>query len=178
MFGKKYSINLHGMILLIAGMCLFTLASCALQTVQPNDTLPIVSETPTPVAEQSSIPQAPWEGGKWASSQSGFTSNQEGWFIGSSDVAMGNQKNYVYLTHDGGKTWTETCNMNDVWPRVLNCGVFANDKIGFLCFRYDTENFGRIYRTTDGGKTWAKFDLGLVWSVPANAQLCGEARSI
>src|SRR5665648_935827 len=116
MFGKKHSINLRGMILLIVGMCLFTLVSCASQTVQLSDAPPIVSEV-----EMSSIPQAPWEGGIWLASQSGFTSNQEGWFIGSSDVAMGHQENYVYLTHNGGETWKETNNVNDVWPRVLNC---------------------------------------------------------
>ena len=178
MFGRKHSITLRGIILLIAGMLIFTLASCASQTVQPSDTTPIVSETLTPVAENSSIPQAPWEGGIWIASQTGFTSEQEGWFIGSSDVAAGHQENYVYLTHDGGGTWTETGNVNDVWPRVLTCGAFANDKIGFLCFRYDIENSGRIYHTTDGGKTWSQFDLGLVWSLPANAELCCEVRSI
>lgn len=178
MSGKKHSITLRGMILLIAGMLLLTLASCASQTVQPSDTPSIVSETPALAAEQSSIPQAPWKGGQWASPQSGFTSEQEGWFIGSSDVASGHQENYIYLTHDGGKTWTETGNVNDVWPRVLTCGAFANDKVGFLCFRYDIENFGMIYRTTDGGKTWSQFDLGLVWSLPDNAELCCEVRSI
>lgn len=170
---RKHSITLRGMILLIAGMCLFMLVSCASQAVQPNDTSPIVSEV-----ETSSIPQAPWEGGIWLASQSGFMSELEGWFIGSSGVAMGHQENYVYLTHDDGETWTETDNVNDVWPRVFTCGAFANDKIGFLCFRYDIENLGRIYRTADGGKTWSKFDLSLVWSLPANAELCCEVRSI
>jgi len=173
LFGRKHPITQRGIILLIAGMIIFTLASCASQAVTPSDTSPIVSE-----ANTSSIPQAPWEGGIWLASQSGFTSEQEGWFIGSSDVAMGHQENYVYLTHDGGETWTETGNVNDVWPRVRTCGAFANDKVGFLCFRYDIENLGRIYRTTDGGKTWSLFDLGLVWSLPANAELCCEARSI
>ena len=184
MFAKKYSIK-RWMSLPIAGMLLFVLASCMSQTVRPTDAQPAVTETPAVVSEvpdaaegNSTVPQAPWEGGIWLASQSGLTSDQEGWFIGSSDVATGHQENYVYLTPDGGVTWTETGNVNDVWPRVLTCGAFANDQVGFLCFRYDIENFGRIYRTTDGGNTWSQFDLGLVWSLPANADLCCEARSI
>ncbi|MDR1060042.1 MAG: hypothetical protein LBL83_02260 [Clostridiales bacterium] len=119
-------------------------------------------------------PSGPY--GAFEEQRSGFVSESGGWFIGSTGVAMGHQENYVYLTHDGGKTWQETGNVNDEWPRVLTCGGFADDKAGFLCFRYDIENIGRIYHTADGGKTWEILDIpplsGLV------GEGVGEARQI
>ncbi|HWQ76670.1 MAG TPA: DUF4362 domain-containing protein [Syntrophomonas sp.] len=158
--------------LMVSVVVLFTLSSCAPQ-IESQPEL------------QSMLPQGSLDEGKWPSSQSGYTSEKDGWFIGSGDTTTGRQKNYVYLTHDGGNTWTETGNVNDVWPRVLTCGAFANDQIGFLCFRYEDENdrkgsqnFGRIYRTTDGGNTWAQYDLGLVWYMPFNTEMFGEVRSI
>ncbi|HWP79155.1 MAG TPA: DUF4362 domain-containing protein [Candidatus Acidoferrum sp.] len=152
---------------LIAAL-LFALSACGSVAQPPAE----------PAALQPTLPTGPLDGGEWPSSQSGYTTELEGWFIGTGDTAMGQQENYVYLTHDGGITWEETGNVNDVWPRVLTCGAFANEKIGFLCFRYDIEDFGRIYRTTDGGETWEQFDLGLVWYMPFNVEMAGEVRSI
>lgn len=154
----------------VAVVVLFALSSCASKPTQPPADL---------TASQPTLPTGPLDGGEWPSSLSGYTSDLDGWFIGIGDTAMGHQENQVFLTHDGGITWAETGNVNDVWPRVLTCGAFADNKNGFLCFRYDIENFGRIYRTADGGETWAQIDLGLVWNLPYNAEkLCGEARSL
>lgn len=79
-------------------------------------------------------------GGEYETHWAGFTSKSEGWFIGSPGVALGSSENYVYLTHDGGKTWKETGNVNDEWARVLNCGGFSDENVGYLCFRYDIES--------------------------------------
>jgi len=124
--------------------------------------------------KQSSYPQG--ANGIFAEYRTEMTSDTEGWFIGNYGVAMGRQESYVYLTHDGGKTWQETDNVNDEWARVLTCGGFANDKIGFLCFRYDIENMGRIYRTEDGGRTWKQLDIPLLNELVCNG--VGEVRKI
>ncbi|MDR1135844.1 MAG: glycoside hydrolase [Clostridiales Family XIII bacterium] len=86
----------------------------------------------------------------------GFTSSLDGWIIGSRHYGMGNQENFIYLSHDGGKTWEETNNINDQYARVLRFGLFTSESIGFMCFRFEfEENPFPIYRTADGGTTWS-----------------------
>jgi hypothetical protein len=108
---------------------------------------------------------------------SGLISNVEGWYIGSTDVASGMQYNYVFLTHDGGKTWSETGNVNDIWPHVLTCAIFVNEKTGFLCFRYDTERTGPIYRTENGGRTWERHEISAITELVGDNGI-GEVRNI
>jgi hypothetical protein len=122
-------------------------------------------------------PLSPY-GGEWVQYITGLTSKTEGYFIGSTGPALGHQENYVYLTHDGGKTWTETGNVNAEWARVLTCGVFANEKVGFLCFRYDIENIGRIYRTDDGGESWELLDLWSFYPLKPHSETFSEVRSM
>jgi hypothetical protein len=115
-------------------------------------------------------------GEPFASHFNGFTSGVEGWFVGSTEVALGMQHSYVFLTHDGGKTWAETGNVNDIWPNVLTCAIFVDDKTGFLCFRY-TDNTGPLYRTENGGKTWERYEIPAVTEF-LNGHGIGEVRAI
>lgn len=114
--------------------------------------------------------------GEFSDYRIGFTSAAEGWFIGNYGAAAGKQENYIYLSHDRGKTWQETGNVNEEWARVLTCGGFSSDKTGFLCFRYDIENMGRIYCTNDGGITWELLNIPLFNELVGGG--IGEAREI
>ncbi|MDR1158321.1 MAG: hypothetical protein LBK75_08500 [Oscillospiraceae bacterium] len=82
----------------------------------------------------------------------GFTSASDGWVIGSQYHGMGNQENFVYLSHDSGKSWEEVDNINDRYARVLRFGLFTTENIGFMCFRFELDtNPLPMYRTADGG---------------------------
>lgn len=91
----------------------------------------------------------------------GFTSEKQGYLVLTSSVAMGHQENSIYETNDGGKTWSEIGNTNKVYARVVTGAGFANDKIGFIGFRYESENNPTVYRTEDAGKTWWKINIKL-----------------
>jgi len=113
---------------------------------------------------------------QWEQKFTGFTSDKDGWFVGSPGVALGTSENYVYLTYDGGKTWKETGNVNNEWSRVLTAAAFADTNTGYLCFRYDIENIGRVYQTKDGGKTWKQLEVPIFATLVEDG--VGEVRSI
>ncbi|MFW5648717.1 MAG: M56 family metallopeptidase, partial [Candidatus Alkaliphilus sp. MAG34] len=116
------------------------------------------------------------DNGQWEQTFAGFTSDKEGWFVGSPGVALGTSENYVYLTYDGGKTWKEIGNVNNEWSRVLTAAAFADTNTGYLCFRYDIENIGRVYQTKDGGKTWKQLEIPIFATLVEDG--VGEVRSI
>lgn len=91
----------------------------------------------------------------------GFTSKKDGWLVTAGDVASGYQKNRVFLTEDGGKSWAETGNTSEVYPHVVTGAGFADEKTGFLSFRYDIDPNPILYRTQDRGKTWEKCTVEL-----------------
>lgn len=91
----------------------------------------------------------------------GFTSENNGYAVLTTSVAMGHQENYIYETSDGGKTWLEVGNTNNVYARVVTGAGFANDKIGFVGFRYENDSNPTVYMTQDKGITWNKLDIKL-----------------
>ncbi|WP_323432267.1 WD40/YVTN/BNR-like repeat-containing protein [Lutispora sp.] len=92
----------------------------------------------------------------------GFVTKNDGWLVLSNFHGMGSEDHYIYKTADGGKTWTEVVgNANDVYTRVLTGAGFANDDIGFLSFRYDTDFQPAILVTQDGGLSWTVLNIKL-----------------
>ena len=94
----------------------------------------------------------------------GFSDQDHGYCVVTTDVAMGKQYSFVYITTDGGKTFKEIGNTNEVYPRVITGVGFLDEKIGFIGFRYENDNNPTVYRTDDSGDTWHKLDIKL----PAN----------
>ncbi|MDU5022069.1 MAG: hypothetical protein E6269_16130 [Clostridiales bacterium] len=74
---------------------------------------------------------------------------------------MGKQYSYIYITTDGGKTFNEIGNTNEVYPRIITGVGFLDEKIGFVGFRYENDNNPTVYRTEDSGSTWEKLDIKL-----------------
>jgi hypothetical protein len=92
----------------------------------------------------------------------GFSTSDDGWLVFGDFHGMGYEDNFIYRTHDGGKTWTQIGNPNDLYARVLTGAGFANNQIGFLCYRYEFVDFEpAICRTLDGGYTWEKLYVTL-----------------
>ncbi|MBO3446518.1 hypothetical protein [Clostridium sp. CCUG 7971] len=65
------------------------------------------------------------------------------------------------MTKDGGKSWNEIGNTNEVYSRVVTGIGFLDDKIGFVGFRYESENNPTVYRTDNAGVTWEKLEIHL-----------------
>lgn len=89
----------------------------------------------------------------------GFITKDDGWLVASPGSALGTAKNDVYLTSDGGKTWTETGNPNDLYPCNMTGAGFSTKEIGFIGYRVDALVGPTIYWTQDAGKTWAKYEM-------------------
>lgn len=92
----------------------------------------------------------------------GFITPDDGWLVLCSFHGMGHEDNFIYRTADGGKTWEQIGNPNDLYARMVTGAGFVNDRIGFLCFRFEFADFSpAICRTLDGGQTWEKLYMDL-----------------
>ena len=89
----------------------------------------------------------------------GFTTKNDGWLLLAGDAAMGHQENRIFQTSDGGKTWAEIGNTNNIYARVASGAGFASESVGFVSFRYDTDINPVVYRTGDRGETWTKCNI-------------------
>ena len=91
----------------------------------------------------------------------GFMSKKEGWMVVGHSCGVVCAENFVFQTADGGKTWVETGNPNDMYSEHLTGVGFANPNIGFLGYRYFSEPAPIIYWTKDRGKTWDRLSVSL-----------------
>jgi photosystem II stability/assembly factor-like uncharacterized protein len=91
-----------------------------------------------------------------------FATKDDGWLVIGNFHGMGNEDNFVYRTVDGGKTWTQLGNPNQLYSRMITGAGFSNNEIGFLSFRFEFSDFSpAICRTLDGGQTWEKLNVTL-----------------
>lgn len=91
----------------------------------------------------------------------GFSSQDIGYYVITTDVAMGKQYSYINISTDGGQTFKEIGNTNEVNPRIITGVGFLDDKVGFVGFRYENDNNPTVYRTEDAGISWEKLDIKL-----------------
>ena len=91
----------------------------------------------------------------------GFTSLQDGWII-LQDTQYGTMNQFIYRTHDGGRTWEIIATRENEGGLVhtLADAMFIDKDRGFMCF--DSNAYAApVYFTTDGGVTWARISLPL-----------------
>ncbi|QJD84231.1 WD40/YVTN/BNR-like repeat-containing protein [Cohnella herbarum] len=91
----------------------------------------------------------------------GFTTDKEGWIVSGASHGVGSALNYLYQTSDGGKTWAEIGNANDVYAEQLTAAGFSTKEIGFLGFRFYEDYGPVIYWTKDQGKSWERLSVTL-----------------
>ena len=69
-------------------------------------------------------------------------------------VGLSRNNSVIYLSQNGGKTWTNTySNSNVIFNNIAFSSATNGVVIGFDKYN---NNISYIYRTTDGGQTWAQ----------------------
>ncbi len=93
----------------------------------------------------------------------GFFGDNGGYLVLTAGVAMGDQPMMIYLTANGGQTWTEIGNPYDAGEhsRVLTGAGFSTEDIGFISYRYYEDCGPDIWWTHDGGETWEELTVKL-----------------
>ncbi len=88
----------------------------------------------------------------------GFFSEEDGYLVLTAGVSMNDQPMRIYLTDDGGDTWSEIGNpySKGVHISVLTGAGFSTPEIGFIGYRYYEDAGPDIWWTTDSGNTWEK----------------------
>lgn len=66
---------------------------------------------------------------------------------------------YIFVTHDGGKSWQEATSVNTVARWRISDALFISRNIGFVCHVYNAESHPVFCRTVDGGMSWEKVVL-------------------
>jgi len=86
----------------------------------------------------------------------GFFGESNGYLVLTAGVAMNDQPMRIYLTSDGGETWSEIGNPYSAHASVLTGAGFSTPDIGFISYRYYEDAGPDIWWTSDGGDTWQK----------------------
>ena len=86
-----------------------------------------------------------------------------GYLVLTEPASMGNQPMRIYLTDDGGDTWSEIGNPYDAGEHycVLTGAGFSTEEIGFISYRYYEDAGPDIWWTADGGDTWEELNVPL-----------------
>ncbi|WP_186566271.1 M56 family metallopeptidase [Lawsonibacter celer] len=92
----------------------------------------------------------------WGFSDNSFT---DGWLVFTIGHGVGGADTYVYRTHDGGETWTETGRPEEAQWHAVAAAFPSNDVALIAIGRF---NGAPVFRTGDGGATWEHVDLPLL----------------
>lgn len=91
----------------------------------------------------------------------GFFGEGGGYLVLTGSTRMNNQPMRIYLTGDGGNTWSEIGSPYGEHASVLTGAGFSTPEIGFISYRY-YEDFGPdIWWTSDGGDSWQKLPVAV-----------------
>lgn len=89
----------------------------------------------------------------------GFFGNSGGYLVLTGPTRMNDQPMRIYLTDDGGGTWSEIGSPYGEHASVLTGAGFSTPEIGFISYRC-YEDFGPdIWWTSDGGDSWQKLPV-------------------
>ncbi|WP_071461202.1 WD40/YVTN/BNR-like repeat-containing protein [Bacillus massilinigeriensis] len=88
-----------------------------------------------------------------------FLDKDFGYVILTRDRTMSSEMTSVFLTQDGGETWTETSPSPS--ERLIYDGAFIDEITGFLSYGILNPTDPELFITKDGGKSWSKSQINI-----------------
>jgi hypothetical protein len=88
-----------------------------------------------------------------------FNEKGPSWLLLHSDMALGSEEKFLFVTKNKGETWDYVGKMPSVG--YVNGITFRNENEGWAGFEYYGSYMVPLYRTLDGGKTWDKQIINL-----------------
>ena len=88
-----------------------------------------------------------------------FLNDHFGYVVISGSRTMSQEYSTVYLTHDGGKSWSKTKEIGVT--RLISDGGFIDESTGFLSYGTINPEEPDFYVTQDGGKSWRKAKINI-----------------
>ena len=88
-----------------------------------------------------------------------FLNENFGYVIISGDRTMSQEMSNVFVTHDGGKSWSETNSSNVT--RLISDGGFVDENAGFLSYGIINPDEPDLYVTQDTGNSWMKANINI-----------------
>lgn len=87
-----------------------------------------------------------------------MVSANDGWLAATYGNGVANADTYIYRTHDGGKTWSETTQIKEaMW--YPNQVIFLDNQHAIIAIGLFVD--APIFQTSDGGMTWTQIKLPL-----------------
>ncbi|KQU60056.1 hypothetical protein ASG66_10290 [Bacillus sp. Leaf406] len=86
-----------------------------------------------------------------------FLNEADGYVVYTGERTMSSEATKVFLTHDGGESWTEVPHPDHY--RLLYDGNFIDEKTGFLSYGILNPEEPDLYVTQDGGQSWVSASI-------------------
>ena len=86
----------------------------------------------------------------------GMNEDESGYLVLTAEETLGSQDARIFLTQNGGETWGEIKNLNDIHRFTVTGAGYSPEEIVFVSFRYYVDSGPDIWYSEDRGENWQR----------------------